>query len=108
YLLVGSAIIIFYTLLISISEHLNFRAAYLISSIAVIILLTGYARSILKQVSLAVTVCCLLLILYGYFYLLLELENYALLMGSIGLFAVLSVVMFITRKIDWYSVSFDE
>ena len=57
---------------------------------------------------LAVAVCCLLLVLYRYFYLLLELEGYALLMDSVGLFAVLSIVMFMARRIDRHSVSFGE
>jgi len=103
YLLIGLAIIIFYTLLLSISEQTNFGAAYLISAGAVICLITGYAKAILKKKIATLMVGGVLVILYAYLYILLQLEDYALLMGSIGLFAVLSVIMYLTRRIDWYA-----
>ncbi|MCP4580634.1 MAG: cell envelope integrity protein CreD [candidate division Zixibacteria bacterium] len=108
YLLIGLAIMIFYTLLISISEHTNFNIAYIISSISVIALITGYAKSILKKGSLALMVGGMLVILYGYLYIVLQLEDFALLMGSIGLFIVLALVMYFTRKIDWYAIKFEK
>ena len=103
YLLIGLAIIIFYTLLLSISEQINFGVAYLISAGAVISLITGYAKAILKNRMVTLMVGGILVILYSYLYFLLQLEDYALLMGSIGLFVVLSVIMYLTRKIDWYA-----
>lgn len=105
YLLVGLAIIVFYTLLLSISEHLNFDGAYLIASVAIISLITGYSDSILKNRRMTVTIGGLLVILYAYLYLVLQQEDFALLMGSIGLFAVLAGVMYMTRGIDWYRLS---
>ena len=98
------ALIIFYTLLVSISEHLTFGAGYLISSVATILLITGYARGILGKATLSAVVGCILTILYGYLYILLQLEDYALLLGSVGLFTILAVVMYLTRKINWYAV----
>jgi inner membrane protein len=103
YLLIGLAIIIFYTLLLSISEQINFGVAYLISAGAVISLITGYAKAILKKRVVTLMVGGILVILYAYLYILLQLEDYALLMGSIGLFIVLAVIMYLTRKIDWYT-----
>ena len=103
YLLIGLAIIIFYTLLLSISEQINFGLAYLISAGAVISMITGYAKAILKNRVVTLMVGGILVILYAYLYFLLQLEDYALLMGSIGLFVVLSVIMYLTRKIDWYA-----
>jgi inner membrane protein len=103
YLFIGFAMIVFYTLLLSISEQIRFGAAYLISAGAVIALITGYTRAILKNSRVTMMVGVILMGLYSYLYLLLQLEDYALLMGSIGLFFVLSSVMFLTRKIDWYS-----
>jgi len=103
YLLIGLAIIIFYTLLLSISEQINFGVAYLISACAVISLITGYAKAILKKRGVTLMVGGILVILYTYLYILLQLEDYALLMGSIGLFVVLSLIMYLTRKIDWYT-----
>lgn len=103
YLLVGLALVLFYSLLISFSEHLSFGAGYLVSSVATLLLVSGYARAILRRRSLAVMVGSLLAVLYSYFYVLLQLEDYALLLGSIGLFVILAVVMYLTRKINWYS-----
>ena len=107
YFLIGLAIIIFYILLLSISEQINFDVAYLISAGAVIGLITGYTKAIIKNRTVALMVGGILVILYTYLYILLQLEDYALLMGSIGLFAVLSITMYLTRKIDWYSIPQD-
>ncbi len=104
YIFVGLAVILFYVLQLSISEYLNFDYAYLISALFITILITGYAKGILKNKYFTMTVFSLLTILYLYFYIILQLEDYALIMGSIGLFVVLSSIMFITRKIDWYAL----
>jgi inner membrane protein len=107
YFLIGMAIILFYTLLLSISEQINFGWAYLISASAVISLITGYTKAILKSRYVTLMVSGILLVLYTYLYILLQLEDYALLMGSIGLFLVLAVTMYVTRKIDWYFIQQD-
>ena len=104
YLLIGFALLIFYSLLIALSEHLRFGVAYLVSSVAVIGLITLYARWALGSRRLTALVGGILVVLYGYLYMVLQLEDYALLMGSIGLFAVLASVMVATRRIDWYEV----
>jgi len=108
YLLIGLAIILFYVLLLSISEHLNFYYAYLLSASAITLLISGYSKGILKNKYFTLTVFVLLTVLYVYLFIVLQLEDYALIMGSIGLLAVLSTVMFITRKIDWYSLESEE
>jgi len=107
YLLIGFAVTLFYTLLISISEHINFDVAYVISAVGVIGLITSYSYGILKSRPLSLYVCGILSALYGYLYTLLQLEDYALVMGSIGLFAVLGAVMYMTRKVSWYSLSLE-
>jgi inner membrane protein len=104
YLLVGFAILVFYLLLLSLSEHFGFDRAYLASTAAVVLLIGSYASAILSSQKLAISVSAVLSILYGYLYVILQLESYALLMGSIGLFAALAMAMFFTRKIDWYSL----
>ncbi len=108
YLLIGLAIVLFYSLLISISEHTNFDIAYWISCLSIIGLITGYSKSILKKARMALMVGGILTVLYGFLYIILQLEDYALLMGSIGLFVVLGLVMFFTRKIDWYDIKFEK
>lgn len=102
YLLVGSAICLFYVLLLSISEHLRFGTSYLISCLSILVLVTAYARFIFKNNRLTAVFAGILVILYGFFYSLLQLEDYSLLMGSLGLFIILATIMYLTRKVDWY------
>lgn len=102
YLLVGFAICLFYVLLLSISEHLSFSRAYLISGIAIVGLVTFYVKYVFENLSLTLLFAVILSILYGFFYSLLQLEDYALLLGSVGLFLVLAVIMHLTRKVNWY------
>ena len=102
YLLVGSAICLFYVILLSISEHLSFGWAYLISCISIVTLVTFYAKFVFEKISHTVIFSFLLILLYGFFYSLLQLEDYALLLGSMGLFLILSIIMYLTRKVNWY------
>ncbi|WP_306352003.1 cell envelope integrity protein CreD [Flavobacterium sp. '19STA2R22 D10 B1'] len=101
YTMIGLALIMFYTLLISITEHSSFRTAYIVSALSVIILISLYSLSILKNRKFPTLIGISLTALYGFIYVIIQLENYALLVGSIGLFAILAAVMFISRKIDW-------
>ena len=101
YLMIGLALTMFYTLLVSISEHSNFLKAYLTAGISVIGLITLYSKSILKTNKFSMFIGLSLTVLYTFIYVIIQLENYALLVGSIGLFLILAIVMFISRKIDW-------
>jgi inner membrane protein len=101
YLMIGIALTMFYTLLISISEHSNFLNAYLISGSSVILLIVLYSKSILKTLKFPIFIGLSLTALYTFIYVIIQLENYALLVGSIGLFLILSIVMYTSRKIDW-------
>ena len=104
YLLVGFALLLFYSLLLSLSEHIRFNFAYFMSSLAVITMITAYTRAVLKSNLQALLIFGFLSILYGYLFLILQLQDYALLMGSIVLFVILALVMFLTRKIDWFAI----
>ncbi|HKL19941.1 MAG TPA: cell envelope integrity protein CreD [Halalkalibaculum sp.] len=104
YLLIGFALLLFYTLLLSISEYLVFKLAYLLAAAPVILLITVYAYRVLSDKRQAGIIFGVLILLYGYLYILLQLQDYALLMGSIGLFIVLSLVMYLTRNIDWFEI----
>ncbi|MCQ2973768.1 MAG: cell envelope integrity protein CreD [Bacteroidales bacterium] len=101
YLLVGLALILFYSLLLSFSEHLGFGLAYLISSAMTIIMLTLYTIGILKIKKTAYYVGGILALLYGYIYILIQMETYALLAGSVGLFVILGIIMYFSQKINW-------
>lgn len=101
YLMIGVALTMFYTLLISISEHSSYLKAYIISGIAVIMLISLYSKSILKNIKFPVFIALSLTALYAFIFIIIQLENYALLVGSIGLFTILATVMYTSRKIDW-------
>lgn len=102
YSLVGIALILFYSLLLTISEHLGFTVAYLIASIAVVVMVTAYSYSIFKNRIQTTILSILLVVLYVFLYILLQLEDVALLIGSIGLFVILGIVMYLSRRIKWY------
>lgn len=102
YILVGLALCVFYTLLLSFTEYCGFNIAYSIAASATISLIGLYAWSIFKQGKTALLFTSALAALYGYIFVLIQLEDYALLFGSIGLFLILAVIMYYSRKIDWY------
>ena len=104
YLLIGFALLIFYSLLLAVSEHLLFNYAYLISGLLIIFLITAYTRSVLKSNLHSLLIAGILTMLYSYLFIILQLQDYALLMGSIGLFLILALVMYLTRKVDWFSI----
>jgi inner membrane protein len=101
YTMIGVALIMFYTLLISITEHSSFSFAYSIAGSAVVALITIYSFSILKNKKFPVFIGIALTLLYTFIYVIIQLEDYALLVGSIGLFFILAAVMYFSRKIDW-------
>src|SRR5690606_34822991 len=105
YLMIGLALVMFYTLLISISEHSDFFTAYAIAAFSVLALITVYSRAILKGFKFPLLICASLASLYGFIYVIIQLENYALLVGSIGLFLLLATIMFASRRIDWNNES---
>ena len=104
YLLVGFAVSIFYLLLLSISEHLEFGYAYLISTVSTVFLVTLYAKAVFQNNKESLVLGVILTLIYGFFYTLLQLQDYSLLIGSIGIFLILALCMFMSRKIDWYGV----
>ncbi len=102
YILVGFAILVFYLLLLSISEQLGFNPAYLIAAISVTALVLAYSRTFLKTWTNSIVLTLILALSFGFIFVLMQLESYALLAGSIGLFVILGLTMFLTRKINWY------
>lgn len=100
YLLVGFALSVFYTLLLSISEQLGFDKAYGIAATMTVGLITAYAAGFLKSPRLTLAMGAILSTLYTFIYVIIYQQDYALLMGSLGLFCVLALVMFFSRKLD--------
>jgi inner membrane protein len=103
YLLSGIANIIFYLLLLSLSEQMQFYLAYLIAALAVMALLTLYSRSLLPSWKKSSYMGLVVTTSYVLLYAVLNAESYALLIGSIGAFVVVALVMFLTRKLNWYN-----
>ncbi len=101
YILVGFALCIFYILLLSFSEYIFFNWAYLVASVATILLIAWYVKSILQSTKMSVFIALLLAAMYGFIFTLIQLQDYALLMGSLGLFIILATVMYFSRKIKW-------
>ena len=104
YILIGLAILIFYALVLSLSEYIHFNYAYILSALSVTLLISGYARAIISNTRFSLTILGILTILYCYLFIVLQLEDYALILGSLGLLIILALVMYITRRIDWYEV----
>jgi inner membrane protein len=104
YLMLGGALCLFYLLELSLSEHIGFPLAYAIASIAVIGMVAGYSVVVFHRTRRALVVVAGVTLLYTYLYILLMNEDYALLIGSVGLFLILTAIMFATRRVDWYAV----
>ncbi|MDR3002155.1 MAG: cell envelope integrity protein CreD [Fibromonadaceae bacterium] len=102
YLLSGIANIIFYLLLLSLSEQMQFYLAYLISALAIIIMLTLYSRALLPSWNKSWYMGLVTTVSYVLLYAVLNAESYALLVGSVWAFIVVALVMFLTRKLNWY------
>lgn len=100
YLLVGLALCLFYGLLLSLSELISFDLSYLISAAMTILLISAYVRSVLNQNKLGVLTAISLSTIYGFLYILMIQENYSLLLGNLGLFIILAVIMYFTRKMN--------
>ena len=105
YILVGLTLTIFYTLLLSLSELIGFGSAYWIASGIIITMLTLYSLSILKSRKLAGFMLLFFSLIYSFIFIILRMEDFSLLVGSLGLLTVLSTCMYLSRKVDWYNIT---
>jgi inner membrane protein len=101
---VGVGLAVFYLLLISLAEHMAFVMAYVVAAVACIALLVSYTRHMLRDRFAAILFAVMLASLYGLLYVIVQSEDYALLMGSLLVFFVLAVLMLVTRRINWYQL----
>ncbi len=101
YIFVGLASIIFYLVLLGLSEHTGFELAYGLSFIATSILIATYVGRAMKSVARGLSILLVLIFIYGLLYLLLRMEDYAMLIGSISAFTLLAIIMFSTGNVDW-------
>jgi inner membrane protein len=103
YTLVGAALVLFFLLLLALSEVRSFATAYLAGAAACTGLIAAYAATALRSARRAGVVALELAVIYGMLYVILQQQDYALLLGAIGLFIALALVMFTTRRLDWYA-----
>lgn len=101
YILIGAAMIVYYILLLSFSEQIGFAYAYLVASVATVALITVFIASLLKNKIAASVFACILSVFYVFIYVIIQLEDFALMIGSIALFIIIAVLMYFSRKINW-------
>ena len=101
YGLIGLALVLFYTLLLSFSEYIGFNFSYLIATVCTIGLIAWFVKGVLASGRLAVVLSTVLMLTYTYVFTILQLQDYALMLGSVGLFITLGVIMYFSRKIAW-------
>ncbi len=105
YLFVGTALLLFYVLLTGTAEHIGFDRGYALAGTATAVLVATYCGAVMASVGRGVMMFVILAAIYGLLYLLLRLEDYALLVGAVMSFALLAIIMFATRSIDWSGAS---
>ncbi len=101
YIFVGLAIVIFYVLLLSLSEHIGFSIAYLAASAATGVMISAYVGMAMQSQRRGLTMLGIFGVLFGLLYMILQLEDYALLAGSIAGFVLLTATMFATLRVNW-------
>jgi inner membrane protein len=89
---------------LSISEHVKFNFSFIISALSTLLLIAGYIKAILKSNKLTYLISSILVILYSFIFVIIQLQDYSLLIGSIGIFIILGLVMYFSRQIDWYNI----
>src|SRR5690606_16406683 len=102
YTLIGAALIDYYTLLLSISEQLGFNAAYWIATLATVTLVSLYARSFLHKPQHVTLFSLMLTVFYAFIFVIIFQQDLSLLIGSVGLFIVVGLLMYFSRRIVWY------
>jgi inner membrane protein len=106
YVFIGFALCVFYLLLLALSEHIGFDLAYIAAAVANVGLIAWYWSWVVRSGARhGILMAAALSALYGYLYVLLRQEDHALLGGALGLFVMLALVMFLTRRIDWYTLT---
>jgi inner membrane protein len=101
YGLIGLALVLFYTLLLSFSEYIGFNVSYAVASVVTIGLIAWFVKGVLSSSRLSIILSVVLLLMYTYVFTILQLQDYSLLLGSIGLFITLAVIMHFSKKIQW-------
>lgn len=102
YVLIGCAMVVFYSLLLAISEHISFNWSYLLSGSATVLLVSSFIYGITKDKKTGLIFSTILSVFYGFIYFLLQLQDYALLVGTIGVFVIVGCMMRVSLCIEWH------
>jgi inner membrane protein len=105
YILIGAALTMYYTLLISFSEHVGYNIAYMIASTATVVMISLYSTTFFRDAKLTLLFSGVLSIFYSFIFVIILEQDFSLLLGSVGLFLILGLLMFFSRKINWYKPS---
>jgi inner membrane protein len=108
YILTGAALVIFYSLLLALSEHIRFAWAYIIAASSIIGLIVVYSQTLFHKLNYSIITGIVLVVMYAFLFTILHMSDLALLLGNIGLFIILALVMYFSRTIDWYNSQEDE
>jgi len=108
YVLVGLAQIIFYLLLLAIAERIGFNWAFLVAAVATVALIGWYAGAVFKSRQRQYAAIAAFSLLYALIYVLMSLEDFALLVGAVAAFVAIAAVMWFTRNLDWYGLGLTE
>jgi inner membrane protein len=104
YILIGASLVIYYTLLLSLAEHIGFNAAYGITSLATVSLVGLYSLTFTQNKKVTLGLIGILCLFYTFIYIIVLQQDYSLLIGSIGLFITIATLMYTSRKINWYNL----
>lgn len=102
YILIGAALIIYYTLLLSFSEHVGYNVAYIIASLATVALIGLYSTTFFVNKKLVILFSILLVVFYAFIYVIILQQDFSLLLGSVGLFIIVGTLMYFSRRVKWY------
>ncbi|MGE0771314.1 MAG: cell envelope integrity protein CreD [Cyclobacteriaceae bacterium] len=108
YTLIGAALIIYYTLLLSFAEQVGYNMAYFIASAATILLVSLYSRTFLPSVKSVALFASILTASYVFILIIIIQQDFSLLIGSVGLFLIIGTIMYLTRRINWYRDSIEQ
>lgn len=102
YILIGAALIIYYSLLLSLSEHMGYNLAYLAATVATVALVSLYSSTFMAKQSLVFLFTGLISFFYGFIFVIIQAQDFSLLIGSLGLFFVVAALMYFSRSVNWY------
>lgn len=102
YILIGFALIIYYTLLISFSEQIGYNLAYGMASVSTVVLISLYSITFLKNKGLVALFASLLVVFYTFIFVIILQQDFSLIIGSVGLFLIVGALMYFSRKVSWY------